>query len=204
MSDGKPSTSQLKTISTEHPIWDRFFTVNPLVVIGTLEVDGNYDLAPKHMAIPMGWNNYFGFICTSRHNTYTNIQHEKEFSVSYPKPTQAILTSLTASPRCEDQTKPIVEQIPTVACTQINSICLRDATIHLECKLHKIIDEFGENSLITGTIIEARVEQKALRRKDRDDHYTIEKTPLLAYLNPGQYSIINQSNTFPFPKNFSR
>ena len=36
------------------PIWDRFFWVAPLVLVGTMESDGSYDLAPKHMAMPMG------------------------------------------------------------------------------------------------------------------------------------------------------
>jgi len=52
------------TLETELPIWERFFTVAPLVLIGTREIDGSYDLAPKHMAFRLGWENHFGFICT--------------------------------------------------------------------------------------------------------------------------------------------
>ena len=46
--------NHLVEIDTSQPIWDRFFTVAPLVLIGTIEPDGSLDLAPKHMAMPMG------------------------------------------------------------------------------------------------------------------------------------------------------
>jgi hypothetical protein len=59
----------LVTFREDHPVWMRVFTVNPLVVVGTREESGAYDLAPKHLAMPMGWENYFGFVCTPRHNT---------------------------------------------------------------------------------------------------------------------------------------
>ena len=42
------------TLSVDLPVWDRVFTVNPLVLVGTKEEDGGYDLAPKHMAFPIG------------------------------------------------------------------------------------------------------------------------------------------------------
>ena len=88
-----------------NPIWDRFFWVSPLVIVGTSEPDGSYDLAPKHMATPMGWQNYFGFVCTPRHATYTNTIREEAFTVSYPRPDQLVHTSLSAVPRCEDGQK---------------------------------------------------------------------------------------------------
>ena len=37
------------SLNTDKSIWDHFYTVAPLVVIGTKEGDG-FDLAPKHMA----------------------------------------------------------------------------------------------------------------------------------------------------------
>ena len=46
-------------IGTKKPIWDRFFTVAPLVLIGTTDEDGALDLAPKRMVTPMGWQKYF-------------------------------------------------------------------------------------------------------------------------------------------------
>jgi hypothetical protein len=48
---GEPP-ADLVALDTARPVWDRFFTVAPLVVIGTREPDGGYDLAPKHMVTP--------------------------------------------------------------------------------------------------------------------------------------------------------
>jgi len=55
-------TSNLVDVDTSVPVWDQFFTVAPLVLIGTIDKDGSLDLAPKHMVTPMGWQNYFGFV----------------------------------------------------------------------------------------------------------------------------------------------
>lgn len=194
----------MKKITTNHPIWDRFFTVNPLVIIGSKEEDGSYDMAPKHMAFPMGWKNYFGFVCTPRHGTYQNIKRTGEFSVSYPKPTQVILTSLTATPRCDDNTKPGLSMLPQIPAESIDSVFVKDSYLNLECKLEKFVDGFGENSLITGRIVEATVDENSLRSEDRDDHELIFEAPLLSYLSPGRYSIIKKSHSFPFPKDFSK
>ncbi len=73
-----------------YPIWSHFFTIAPLVIIGTKEGEG-YDMAPKHMAMPIGFDNYFGFVCTPRHGTYQNVLKSKEFSVSFPLPNQVLL-----------------------------------------------------------------------------------------------------------------
>lgn len=194
----------MKKIDTNHPVWDRFFTVNPLVIIGSKEEDGNYDLAPKHMAFPMGWKNYFGFVCTPRHGTYQNIKRTGEFSVSYPKPTQVIITSLTATPRCEDNTKPGLDLLPQSRAELIDSIFVKESYIQLECKLEKFIDGFGENSLIAGKIIQAYVDEHYLRSEDRDDHELIFEAPILTYLSPGRYSVIKKSHSFPFPKDFRK
>ena len=64
-------------LDTTSSIWEKFFTVFPLVVIGTRESDGSDDLAPKHLAMPMSWSNHFGFVCTPRHNTWQNIERTR-------------------------------------------------------------------------------------------------------------------------------
>src|SRR5262247_1436526 len=111
----------IRTLEADLPIWERFFTVAPLVLIGTRENE-RYDLAPKHMVTPMGWENYFGFVCAHRHRTYQNIQRERAFTVSYPRPTQLVLTSLAAAPRCGDDTKPSLLALPTFPASQIDGV----------------------------------------------------------------------------------
>ena len=78
--------NNLLTLPDDAPVWERVFTSNPLVLVGTKERDGGYDLAPKHIAFPMGWENYFGFVCTPRHGTYHNARREGVFTVTYPRP----------------------------------------------------------------------------------------------------------------------
>ena len=194
----------LVTLDAEVPIWDRFFMVFPLVVIGTREEDGTYDLAPKHMAMPMGWDNTFGFVCTPRHRTYHNARREGAFTVSFPRPSQVVVTSLTASPRCEDASKPTLKALPTFKASTVEGMFLEDGYVYLECKLDQIIDGFGVNSLIVGTVVTAHVDEEALRLADEDDSDLIHQAPLLAYLSPGRFANIKESYAFPFPADFKR
>jgi len=97
------TSPRLVELDVRAPVWDRFFTVAPLVLVGTREPDGRFDLAPKHMVLPLGWQNYFGFVCTPRHATYFNAWRERAFTVSFPRPDQLVEASLAASGRCDDE-----------------------------------------------------------------------------------------------------
>ncbi len=198
------SDPQRFSLDVNHPIWERFFTVAPLVVVGSRESTGEYNLAPKHMAMPLSWENHFGFICTPSHGTYHNVKREGSFTVSFPNPSQVVLTSLAASPRCDDDSKPALTALPTVPAEIVDGVLLQDAYLHLECRLNRIIDGFGENCLIAGTVVAARVLESALRMVDRDDQEIIFQSPLLAYLSPGRYAMIDRSSSFPFPAGFRR
>jgi hypothetical protein len=70
--------------------------------------------------------------------------------------------------------------------------------------LHRIVDGFGQNSLITGRVLAAHVDEQALRGTERDDQELIHGAPLLAYLYPGRTAQIKDSYSFPFPKDFKR
>ena len=201
-----PDTTRpsLVELDLSQPIWERFFSVAPLVVVGTREEDGSYDLAPKHMAMPLGWGNYFGFICTPRHRTYSNIRRERCFTVSFPNPDQVVLASLSAAPRCDRGDKPALAALPTLPATEIDGVCLRDAYLCLECQLDRIVDEFGENSLVAGQVVAARVQPDSLRSRDRDDADLLAQSPLLAYLPPNRYAPIDRSFSFPFHAGFKR
>jgi len=201
---GEAKTAALIELDTSSSIWESFFTVFPLVVIGTREADGSDDLAPKHLAMPMSWKNHFGFVCTPRHNTYQNIQRDRQFSVTYMRPSQTVLASLAATPRCEDGSKPITQALPTFPAATINAAFVEDGYLFLECELQQIVDELGENSLIIGRIISARVAEDALRSSDQDDEDLVYTAPLLAYLYPGRFAEIASSNKLPFPAGFKR
>lgn len=196
--------ARLIELDTSEPIWESFFTVFPLVIVGTREANGSDDLAPKHLAIPMSWQNHFGFVCTPRHNTYQNIQRDKEFAVTYMRPSQTVLASLAASPRCDDGSKPITEAMPTFAAQSVKASFIQDGYLFLECELEQMVDNLGDNSLIIGRIVSARVAEDALRTSDRDDEDLVYNSPLLAYLYPGRFAEIKNSNKLPFPEGFKR
>jgi len=192
-------------LDTKFPIWDQVFTVAPLVVIGTKEGEG-YDLAPKHMATPVSFNNYFGFTCTPEHSTYQNIKKTGYFTVSFPLPDQVILTSLSALPRCDNLTKTqqIINALPTVKATTMDAIMIADSYLYLECDLFKIIDGFDENSFITGIIKKAFADTNYIRYSELDEQEQIKKYPLLAYISNGRFARIEETYNFPFPKDFKR
>ena len=197
-------SENLFTLREDLPIWEWVFTVNPLVLVGTKERDEGYDIAPKHMAFPLGWDNYFGFVCTPRHRTYDNVRREGVFTVTYPRPTQVVLTSLAATPREDGGRKPSVDALPTFPANEIDGVFVKDGYLFLECALERVVDDFGENSLIAGRIVAAHVRPDYLRDSEKDDQDLIHEFPLLAYISPGRYLPVGESYSFPFPAGFMR
>lgn len=194
----------LVTLAGDTSPWERMFTVAPLVLVGSKEEDGCFDLAPKHMVTPVGLFEYFAFVCTPRHKTYHNVQREGVFTVSYPRPSQIVASSLAAAPRCDDSSKPSLEALPTFPATRVDGVFLEDGYLFLECDLLRTIDGFGDYSMMIGTILSAHVAEDAQRDVDRDDADLIHDAPLLAYLHPVRFARIEQSYSFPFPVDFTR
>jgi flavin reductase (DIM6/NTAB) family NADH-FMN oxidoreductase RutF len=191
-------------LDVSRPIWDRFFTVAPLVVVGSKEPDGTYDLAPKHMAMPLGWQNYYAFVCSPQHATYRNIRRERQFTVSFPRPSEIVASSLAASPRCEDDTKPALALLPKRRAATVDGVLIDDCYLYLECRLHSMLDGFGANSLIIGDIVAASASEEYLRMDDRDGGDQVFQSPLLVYVSPGRYATLRETTQFPLPEGFSR
>lgn len=204
MSDDMAASDGLVRLGAEHPVWDRFFQVSPLVVVGTKEADGTFDLAPKHMVTALGWGNHFGFVCTPSHATYVNARREGAFTVSFPRPSQVLSASLAAAPRCEGSSKPSLDLLETRPATVVDGVLLEDAYLHLECRTERIVDGFGDNSLIAGEIVEALVSEASIRRSDADDRELLIHAPLLAYVAPGRYAEVAETVAFPFHVGWSR
>src|SRR5271166_4358121 len=195
---------KLIPLATDRPIWDRFFGVFPLVLVGSKVEDGRYNFAPKHLAMPLGWESYYCFVCSPRHTTYHNIRRHGVFTISYPRPTEVLLASLAAAPRCEDLSKPSLLVLPTFAARQVEGALVKGCYLFLECTLHSILDGFGPNSLIIGNVVAAAAQEDALRTEEQDESDQLFQFPLLAYLSPGRVAEIRQTMAFPFPKDFSR
>lgn len=191
-------------IPVDSPIWERVFTVAPLVLVGTKEPDGGYDLAPKHMAMPLGWGNRFGFVCTPRHATYANARREGVFTVGFPHRFQVVQAALAASRREPDGTKPNLEALPTFPASVVDGVLVHGCYLHLECELERVVDGFDDAELLIGTIVAARAREEALRGPDRDDAEILRQLAPIAYLSPGRFASGAESFSFPFPAGFSR
>ncbi len=194
----------LVSLDVGEGLWERVYRVAPLVVVGSKE-DGGYDLAPKHLAMPLSWENHYGFVCSPRHATYHNVKRHSGFTVSYPRPNQVVLASLAAAPREGwESDKPAMEGLPMIPAIRIDAPLLEDAYFYLECELDRIVDDFGSNSLIAGRVIAAHARPEALIVSDRDPAEHLGEAPLLAYLDPGRYATIAGSSAFPFPAGFRK
>jgi flavin reductase (DIM6/NTAB) family NADH-FMN oxidoreductase RutF len=191
---------EVTPIPVDRPIWSRFFTIAPLVIVGTVEGEG-HDLAPKNLAMPLGWENYFGFVCSPRHATQANAERTGEFTVSFPRPDGIVAASLAAAPRAEDSSKPSLAAIPTFPARHASGVLVEDAYLWLECELERVIDGFGQNTLIVGRVVAASADARALRDPEVDDADLIFEGPLLAYLNPGRFARVAETFSFPFHVN---
>lgn len=200
----KTTASHIVKLDVARPLWDRFYTIAPLVLIGTQEADGRDNLAPKHMAMPLGWDNYFAFVCTPAHRTYQNIDRSGSFTVSYMRSSQVVTSALAATPRKENDTKPGLLSLPTFPAEHVDGSFAEDGYLFLACRLERIIDGFGANSLITGIITEAYIREEALRISEREDEDVVRQTQMLAYVSPGRFATIDASLNYPFPAGYRR
>lgn len=196
------TNARLVSLDMQRPVWEQCYTVAPLVLVGTKE-DDHYDLAPKHMVTPLGWDNYFGFVCTPRHRTYHNVLETGAFTVSFPRPDQVALISRAATPR-EEGEKTVMKDLPTVAAEEVDGVLLEGAYLQLECRLDRHVSRLGKHSLIIGHIAAARAHEEALRTPERDGEEVVKAVPLLAYLAPERYARIEESEAFPFPEKFEK
>lgn len=195
--------AQIVELSTETPIWERFFTVAPLVLVATREGDG-YDVAPKHLAMPLGWENYFGFVCSPRHSTYRNLDEHPEFTVSFPGADQLLQVSMAAGGRLDDRSKPSLAAVPLIPARKVDGVLVEGCVAYLECTLERVIDGLGENSIIVGRVVAASAQAAALRGTDIDDADLLHRLRPLVYLAPGRFAEIGETYSFPFPAGFRR
>ena len=195
---------KIRPLPMDRPIWERVFCVAPLVIVGSKEPNGEYDLAPKHMVMPLGLGPYFCFVCSPRHTTYHNVRRHGVFTVSYPRIGEVVYTSLAAAPRSEDQSKPSLLALPTFPASKVDGVLVEGCYLLLECTLHSVLDDFDGYSLIIGNVVAAGAHSDALRKQEIEESDQIFHFPLMAYLHPNRIAEIRQSTAFPLPEGFAR
>ncbi len=186
------------------PMWERFFTVAPLVLVGTVEPEGAHDLAPKHMAMPLGWDAWFCFVCSPRHATQRNAVATGAFTVSFPRPGQVVQLGQAAAMRDAEGVKHALAALPVRPARKVEGVLVDGCALWLECALDRVIDGFGANSLVIGRVVAAEAVEAALRDADRDDADLLGEEPALAYLAPGRFARVAETRSFPFPAAYRR
>lgn len=196
-------TEEITEIATSSPIWERFFSIAPLALVGSKEPDGRFDLAPKHMAMPLGRQNYWCFVCTPRHATYRNIERHRQFTASFPEPHQIVATSMAAGPRTPGGAKPSLEAIETFPAREVEGVLVSGSRLWLECELERVIDGLGDSSLVVGAVVAAAAPEQSLRSPDQDDADLLRSAPLTAYVSPGRFAPVGVTYSFPYHVDFS-
>lgn len=188
------------------PVWEQVFTVAPLVLVGTTEPDGSHDLAPKHMATPLGWGDRYGFVCTPRHATHANIERTGVFTVNFPHDRQVLQAALAATRRDAQGAKPLLRALPTFRARRVDGVLVHGCALFLECELDRIVSglDDGDAELVVGRIVAAAARPETIRGPDVDDADLLRRLPLLAYVSPGRFAPVGETYSFPFPAEFSR
>ena len=196
-------TDDLVELPIGPELWERVFSIAPLVLVGTQEGDG-WDVAPKHMAMPLGWEGFYCFVCTPQHATYRNLKEHPQFTVSFPRPEQILEASFAAGGRFEGNAKPALAAVPRARARVVDGWVVKGCPFYLECELERIVDGFGQNSLIVGRVVAASAASEALRGAEVDDADLVHRLGLLAYLPPGRFAVVRESLAFPYAVDFRR
>lgn len=173
-------------------LWESFYAVAPLVLIGTIEADGSPDVAPKHQATALGHGSLFGFACSPEHATYRNAVSTQAFTVGFPPPGLVVSASLAAAPRDAAGDKPTLDLISLSPARVITGVLVDGCLAQLECHLERVVDDLDDSVFIVGRVVAAFVSTRA-----RDD-----STPLLAYVHPGRVASVHETKEFPYHRGF--
>jgi flavin reductase (DIM6/NTAB) family NADH-FMN oxidoreductase RutF len=184
-------------------LWERAFAVAPLVLVTTKEGDG-WDVAPKHMVMPLGWDGHYCFACTPAHATYRNVQEHPWYTISLLGPEQVLPTALAAGGRAPDGTKPSLAAVETAPASAIDGRIVAGSPLTLELELVRVVDGFGRASLIVGRVVAASARPDAVRAAEVDDADLVQQVGLLAYVHPGRFAVVRETHGFPLPVDFHR
>ena len=186
-------------------LWDRVFGVASLVLVGTRESD-RWDFAPKHMAMPLGWE---GFYCFVVHATACDLPQCRRRIHSSRSASRGLSRSSSRASLREVGSRR-VEKPSLAVPTDEHQRAIVDGAIvdgcpfYLECELERVVDGFGLNSLVVGRVVAASAAREALRGADVDDADLVHRLGLLAYLAPGRFAVVRESLSFPLPADFRR
>lgn len=183
----------LLSLELKQPLWSRFFSIAPVVLVGTRNEDGSQDLFTTHCVLPLANPNRFAVLVPPSTPTARNAAREGAFAVSFPRPGQVVEASLAANVGPH----PLGDQIPTFQAPAIDAPFLEGAYVHLECEVERTLEELAPDVLVLGKVVGAYVDREFRRMAERDDHDLLVKNPLLAFAIPGRIAKVSDTDAFP-------
>lgn len=125
-------------------LWDLYALPQPVVLITTVDLDGNVDCAPKNWVTCAGAR-HFAFACSTEHDTYMNAQTTRQFVVNVPgadlvPKLHALARRGTAS--WEDELRRA--GLAAIPSAKVRPPRVAECRAHLECEvtlLHETSDE---------------------------------------------------------------
>lgn len=204
MEGGNQDSVAIEAVEPGPETWERFFTAASIVLVGTVDREGRPDVAPKHLAMPLGWRDKWCFVCTPRHATYRNAVATGAFTVSYPGPEQIVQIGLAAAARADDGSKPSLAALATRPAQAVTGVLVDGARAWLECELDRTIDGIDDASLVIGRVVAASVAEGSLRSPDRDDGELLREAPVLVYLAPHRFAAVGETHVLPYPPDLRR
>jgi hypothetical protein len=178
-------------LDVAQPVWDRFFWVAPLVLVGTREANGSH--RPRAQA--HGHAHGLGeFLRLRLHATAPHLRQYRTQRACSPFPTRALPNWFWPAwpPRraAARRTSPRLAALPVFPASVVDGELLEGGYLFLECELDRIVDGFGENSLIVGRVAAAQVDTRSERRarSGRSAAMVLQMRRLLAYLHPGRFA----------------
>ncbi|MGB9375308.1 MAG: flavin reductase [Jiangellales bacterium] len=194
--------SRYVPLSLQGAVWDDYYSVAPLVLIGTIEVDGSPDVAPKHLAMPLSRGPLFGFVCRPEHATYRNAVATSSFTVGYPSPAMVLQASLAAGPRDAEGGKPTLDMVSLSPARVVDGVVVDGCRVQLECRLERVIDDLDDSALIVGRVVAAHASEQALREAPDTAKDAPPNAPLLVYVHPGRVAAVHETKPFPYHRGF--
>ena len=152
-SPGVGPPDRLVSLPVETPVLGQFFLVAPLVLVGTRE--DAYDLAPKHGDAARVARTTCCFACTPRHATYRNAVEHREFTVGYVPPEQIAADRARGRWPAAGRLEARASRVADVPEGLVDGVLVGGCRLYLECALDRIVDGFGENSLVVGAVVAA-------------------------------------------------
>lgn len=154
-------------------LWDVYALPQPVVLVTTVDLEGNVNVAPKNWVTCAG-SRHFAFVCSTEHDTYMNAQTTKQFVVNVPgaelvPKLHALARRGTAS--WEDEMRRA--GLTALASRKVKPPRIAECRAHLECEVtllhetstHKELRTKQPQSdvLVLGRVVAASADESIVR-----------------------------------------